>query len=1196
MHSVFITHNHIRNISRAELGNMTALNQLFIGYNPLEGFPEDDDTFADCGRLRILDLDHTLLTRLPNLTYLPHLVELAVNHARLNHMPADICCTCSQLGILEAENNHLTNLPTLACRRMTYLDFSHNRLEVLHDDFLKGMKHINTLDLRENRIRDLPHDFFAHSVDMGYLHLGGNELTRLPDFRNMPHLIMFNASYNRIRKLHNHTFSEQGLMEQLFLNDNDIDYIDPTAFPVHSVITILNLSRNGRLREWVVPIGGFPRLGELYLEEMFQLHQVPHAKDLPAVTELRLTYTYHCCIFEEFPGFFVPNVTTRVEDGEGSGELIVVLPTAPDITNHPTPIEGECGPLPEDMANIQKYFPDLIAIVDPITCIWSLTSNSSFSIGPEMFDTPEAMQNFLGFISSRSDSDFTFTYRARVRCVPHENPLTPCQYLLDPWILKIAIWAVWVLALLGNGTVLFIGIATREKLESNEFLICNLAFADFCMGVYLAFLAIVDVRTFGSSFFQSALDWQLGPGCKAAGFIAVFSSELSIYTLVVLTLERVYTISHAFNQNEAKRRRVVIFLCVLGWVVAAGLAALPLFDINSYNHVAVCLPYLTERPIDKAYIGSILSLNFVSFLVIIVSYVYIFGVVCKSAPPTNASQRRKDVLIAATKIAVVIVTAFLCWAPIAVIGYLAIADIHLVDAKEAKYFIVFVYPLNACVDPFIYAIFTKRFRSKFGSMFRRSKGRVTSFPQNHHMRLQRIPSGFTSEYQMSKVSSASPTNRQEELTRLRQSRRSSSLVVQMVGTNAATPSPTFHPPSGCNLGRRASLPPGFGSTLNMAGIQDPSNPNLPHYSIVPFRLSSIYSSDNSSLPNLQEESAMDLEADAVFSSSGPYGDDLTSSQESNLRRLSVVKEEEEVMAAGNPEGNPEEEEDPEEAVAVFAGDDVDDDDDDDGFSESSAEEYSDASDSVNCAGVDGTRGTDLDHMMQQCVDIVVHEESRSSPPPPAHVVGAVTSSRTPSPTSQEKMEKEWRRKKTSSPPMVDSAYRSKAYSCEDLHMLGIEYFEDSPFVSSSDANILAVGRSLEGLVSCRVQGADKTETSCVSNLYNSESGRNYSSRADDNGSHSPPLKDHAHSGCGHKRDGTVIGTEVETYPDQVINSQQTLIKSLHISSAQPTPPISNIPPASTPLSHAPTQNCSDTSQTGRPSYPKSRGRIWETDL
>ena len=46
-----------------------------------------------------------------------------------------------------------------------------------------------------------------------------------------------------------------------------------------------------------------------------------------------------------------------------------------------------------------------------------------------------------------------------------------------------------------------------------RFLVCNLAMADFCMGLYLGFLAVVDAATLGD-FRRFAIDWQFSAGCQ----------------------------------------------------------------------------------------------------------------------------------------------------------------------------------------------------------------------------------------------------------------------------------------------------------------------------------------------------------------------------------------------------------------------------------------------------------------------------------------------------------------------------------------------------------------------------------------------------------------------------------------------------------------------------------------------------------
>ena len=65
----------------------------------------------------------------------------------------------------------------------------------------------------------------------------------------------------------------------------------------------------------------------------------------------------------------------------------------------------------------------------------------------------------------------------------------------------------------GNGCVVIVLIASRAKMDVPRFLVCNLAMADFCMGLYLGFLAIVDAATLGE-FRKHAISWQFSAGCQ----------------------------------------------------------------------------------------------------------------------------------------------------------------------------------------------------------------------------------------------------------------------------------------------------------------------------------------------------------------------------------------------------------------------------------------------------------------------------------------------------------------------------------------------------------------------------------------------------------------------------------------------------------------------------------------------------------
>lgn len=73
----------------------------------------------------------------------------------------------------------------------------------------------------------------------------------------------------------------------------------------------------------------------------------------------------------------------------------------------------------------------------------------------------------------------------------------PCDDIFGWWSLRCGVWFVFMLALLGNGVVFFVSVTSKSKMDVTRFLICNLALADFFMGIYLGILAIMDASTLG---------------------------------------------------------------------------------------------------------------------------------------------------------------------------------------------------------------------------------------------------------------------------------------------------------------------------------------------------------------------------------------------------------------------------------------------------------------------------------------------------------------------------------------------------------------------------------------------------------------------------------------------------------------------------------------------------------------------------
>ncbi|XP_035649790.1 thyrotropin receptor [Oncorhynchus keta] len=291
-----------------------------------------------------------------------------------------------------------------------------------------------------------------------------------------------------------------------------------------------------------------------------------------------------------------------------------------------------------------------------------------------------------------------------VTCAPAPDEFNPCEDIMGFSFLRVSVWFVSLLAVVGNMVALLVLLTSHYKLSVSRFLMCHLAFADLCMGIYLLLIASVDLHT-RAEYYNHAIDWQTGPGCGLAGFFTVFASELSVYTLTVITLERWYAITFAMRLDRKLRLPHAAAVMLAGWLFCLLLAMLPLVGVSSYQKVSICLPMDTQSTVAQVYIVSVLILNILAFLVICACYIKIY---CTVHNPHYRSGS-KDTNIA-KRMAVLIFTDFLCMAPISFYAMSAVLDRPLITVSNSKILLVLFYPLNSCANPFLYAIFTKAFR------------------------------------------------------------------------------------------------------------------------------------------------------------------------------------------------------------------------------------------------------------------------------------------------------------------------------------------------------------------------------------------------------------------------------------------------------------------------------------------------------
>lgn len=228
-------------------------------------------------------------------------------------------------------------------------------------------------------------------------------------------------------------------------------------------------------------------------------------------------------------------------------------------------------------------------------------------------------------------------------------------------------------------------------------------FSDF-YSYFLGVLAVVDAYTLGE-FRMYAIKWQRSGVCQLTGLLAVLSTEFSVYTLAVITLERNYAITHAMHLNKRLSLRHSVYIMVSGWTVSLMLALLPFFGVSDYRKYATCLPF--ETTTGPWSIGYVIFLNFfnsVAFLILMGCYLKMYCAI-RGSQAWNSNDSR-----IAKRMALLVVTNFVCIFPVAFFSLTALAGYQLVSLEMTKVLTVFVLPFNSCANPFLYAILTKQFK------------------------------------------------------------------------------------------------------------------------------------------------------------------------------------------------------------------------------------------------------------------------------------------------------------------------------------------------------------------------------------------------------------------------------------------------------------------------------------------------------
>ena len=140
----------------------------------------------------------------------------------------------------------------------------------------------------------------------------------------------------------------------------------------------------------------------------------------------------------------------------------------------------------------------------------------------------------------------------------------------------------------------------------------------------------------------------------------------------------------------------------------------PKAEFGYYGQTSVCMPrfYVYRGESAWEYSFVIITLNFLCFFFIAVSYVCIFIKSKNNTIETETNQREKEQSRIQRRISRIIITNFLCWIPICVMAFVKLSGFYVDDVA----YIVsagLLLPINSAFNPFLYSSLLDKLKEIF---------------------------------------------------------------------------------------------------------------------------------------------------------------------------------------------------------------------------------------------------------------------------------------------------------------------------------------------------------------------------------------------------------------------------------------------------------------------------------------------------
>nr|KAG5695272.1 hypothetical protein BaRGS_028207 [Batillaria attramentaria] len=286
------------------------------------------------------------------------------------------------------------------------------------------------------------------------------------------------------------------------------------------------------------------------------------------------------------------------------------------------------------------------------------------------------------------------------------DEIASCDDLLRSNAYRGFLWVMASMAIVGNAGSFAARVVQKEAVKTGfHVFVTNLSVADFLMGVYLTIIGIADQVYRGNYLWNDNL-WKGSVACKMAGLLSLLSSEVSAFFICLITLDRFLVLRFPFSMFHFRKSSALVASAV-AWAAGLVLAMIPLLPMTPewefYSQTGICIPLpVTRKAFEgQSYaFGLMVVFNFVLFILIVIGQVLIFSSIRNNTITTVSNRINQDATIA-RRLTTIVLSDFLCWFPIGLLGLLASTGTPIPSEVNVA-MVIFVLPFNSALNPFLY--------------------------------------------------------------------------------------------------------------------------------------------------------------------------------------------------------------------------------------------------------------------------------------------------------------------------------------------------------------------------------------------------------------------------------------------------------------------------------------------------------------